>query len=57
LRGRAGGAVLPYRLKDRRGRKLSNDDLTHYQKVVVALRETIRLMREIDECIPEWPVT
>ena len=57
MRGRAGGAVLPYRLKDRRGRKLSNDDLTHYQKVVVALRETIRLMREIDECIPEWPVT
>ena len=31
-------------LKDRRGRQLSFDDLMHYQKVVVALKETIRLM-------------
>ena len=43
-------------LKDRRGRKLSYDDLTHYQKVVVALKETIRLMQEIDEAIPGWPM-
>jgi hypothetical protein len=33
-------------LKDRRGRKLSFDDIRHYQKVVVALGETIRLMQE-----------
>jgi len=38
------------------GRKLTEDDLEHYRKVVVALRETIRLMREIDECIPSWPI-
>ena len=44
-------------LKDRRGRQLSYDDLTHYQKVVVALKETIRLMEEIDEAIPGWPIT
>jgi len=28
----------------------------HYQRVVVALRETIRLMAEIDETIPGWPL-
>ena len=43
-------------LKDRRGRKLSYDDLTHYQKVVVALNETTRLMEEIDAAIPDWPI-
>jgi len=43
-------------LKDRRGRQLSFDDLMHYQKVVVALKETIRLMEEIDKAIPKWPI-
>ncbi len=43
-------------LKDRRGRKLAYDDLTHYQKVVVALKETIRLMQEIDAAISDWPI-
>ncbi len=43
-------------LKDRRGRQLSFDDLMHYQKVVVALKETIRLMKEIDKAIPKWPI-
>ena len=45
-------------LKDRKGRKLSKDDITHYQKIVVALSETIRLMKEIDELIEKhggWP--
>jgi predicted helicase len=45
-------------LKDRRGRKLTIDDIDHYQKIVVALKETIRLMSEIDETIEEhggWP--
>lgn len=36
-------------LKDRKGRKLSNEDIVHYQKIVVALTETDRLMKEIDE--------
>jgi hypothetical protein len=27
-----------------------------YQKIVVALKETMRLMREIDELIPAWPI-
>jgi predicted helicase len=43
-------------LKDRKGRTLTYDELTHYQEVVVALKETIRLMGEIDELIPGWPV-
>jgi predicted helicase len=45
-------------LKDRRGRKLSKDDIEHYQKIVEALSETIRLMAEIDKVIDEhggWP--
>ena len=43
-------------LKDRRGRQLSYDDLTVYQKVVVALKETIRLMEEVDSAVGEWPL-
>jgi len=38
-------------LKDRRGRVLSEEDIAHYQKIVVALKETIRLMVEIDKVI------
>jgi len=30
--------------------------VTHYGKIVVALKETIRLMVEIDELIPSWPI-
>lgn len=44
-------------LKDRKGRTLGVDDLIHYQKVVVAIKETMRLMREIDDLIPGWPIT
>jgi len=44
-------------LKDRKGRKLSYDDIQHYQKIVVALNETIRLMAEIDKLIPSWPIS
>jgi hypothetical protein len=43
-------------LKDRKGRVLSGEDISHYQRVVVALKETIRLMQEIDKTIPEWPI-
>jgi len=43
-------------LKDRKGRKLSSDEIDHYQKIVVAISETIRIMREIDEIIPGWPL-
>jgi predicted helicase len=46
-------------LKDRKGRTLTKDDLAHYQKIIVALSETIRLMKEIDAVIEKaggWPL-
>jgi predicted helicase len=43
-------------LKDRKGRTLSPDDIRHYQKIVVALGQTIELMTKIDEAIPNWPI-
>ena len=43
-------------LKDRKGRTLSYDDVTRYQKIIVALKETLRLMTEIDAVIPDWPI-
>ncbi len=36
-------------LKDRKGRKLEFEDILHYQKIIVALSETHRLMKEIDK--------
>ena len=45
-------------LKDRKGRTLSDEHVAHYQKIVVALNETIRIMVEIDEVIEAhggWP--
>jgi len=51
-----GYQILHKWLKDRKGRMLSFDDTMHYQKVVVAIKETIRLMEEIDNLIPSWPI-
>jgi len=36
-------------LKDRKGRVLNADDINHYQKIIVALTETDRIMKEIDQ--------
>jgi predicted helicase len=38
-------------LKDRKGRTLVNADLEHYQQIIVALSETDRIMREIDQSL------
>ncbi|WP_221406303.1 type ISP restriction/modification enzyme [Daejeonella rubra] len=35
-------------LKDRKGRELSFEDILHYQKIIVALKRTEELMKEID---------
>lgn len=35
-------------LKDRKDRELSYEDILHYQKIIVALTETDRIMKEID---------
>ncbi len=44
-------------LKDRKGRALTFDDIQQYQKIVVALAETLRLMTAIDERIQGFPLT
>mgnify|MGYP001308218472 CR=1 FL=1 len=36
-------------LKDRKGRVLEFEDIQHYQKIIVALSETIRIMEEINK--------
>jgi len=38
-------------LKDRKGRELTNEDIEHYQKIIVVLVETDRLMSEIDRVL------
>ena len=46
-------------LKYRKGRQLSKEDIAHYQKIVVALAETIKIMAQIDETIQAhggWPI-
>jgi predicted helicase len=46
-------------LKDRKGRNLSFNDITHYQHIIANLVETLSLMREIDQAINEhgdWPI-
>jgi hypothetical protein len=46
-------------LKDRKGRLLTYDDITHYQRIVAVLAETIRLMAAVDEAIAAcggWPI-
>ena len=36
-------------LKDRKGKTLNNDDIKHYQKMIVALTETEKIMKKIDK--------
>jgi predicted helicase len=36
-------------LKDRKGRILTNEEIEHYQQMIVALNETDKIMKEIDE--------
>jgi predicted helicase len=46
-------------LKDRRGRQLTFDDLTHYQRVLAALARTGVLMQEVDAIVDRhggWPL-
>jgi hypothetical protein len=43
-------------LKDRKGRQLAYDDIQHWQRIVLAVKETMRLRKEIDEKIPDWPL-
>ena len=36
-------------LKDRKGRKLEFEDILHYQKIIVALKQTDTIMKQIDK--------
>ena len=38
-------------LKDRKERELNFDDILHYQKIIVALFQTDKLMNEIDKIV------
>jgi hypothetical protein len=38
-------------LKDRRGRRLTYDDFAHYEKIVAAIQQTLRLKAEIDAVV------
>ncbi|MTJ48403.1 type ISP restriction/modification enzyme [Dolichospermum sp. UHCC 0259] len=53
-----GYQVLDKWLKDRKNakRELSPEEIIHYQKIVIALTETLRLMQEIDIIIPGFPI-
>lgn len=45
-------------LKDRKRRTLSAEEIVHYQKIIAAINETIRIMTEIDAAIEQhggWP--
>jgi len=45
-------------LKDRKGRRLTESDIVHYQRVIVAIAETVRVMQDVDEVIGVhggWP--
>ena len=46
-------------LKDRKGRSLSYEDITHYRRICAALAETPKVMARIDEIIEShggWPL-
>jgi len=51
-----GYQVMRKWLKDRKGRRLTTDDVRHYRRVAVALAETMRHMKAIDKAIPRWPI-
>ncbi|MFN4903567.1 MAG: type ISP restriction/modification enzyme [Ignavibacteria bacterium] len=41
-------------LKDRKDRTLNFEDINHYQHIIIALTETSRLMKEIDDLGMDW---
>ena len=47
----AGYQPLDRWLKDRKGKKLSNDEIEHYQKIIVALQKQAQVMELIDNLI------
>ena len=57
-REKVGRPAAKVQKNPRPGRMLTPDDIDPYQKIVIALNETIRIMAEIDEVIDAhggWP--
>jgi hypothetical protein len=38
-------------LKDRNGRVLTDQEIDHYQQIIVSMNETARIMQDIDKVI------
>ena len=53
-----GYQVLDKWLKDRKSANidLSDAEITHYQQIIIVVIETIKLMTEIDDIIPQFPI-
>ncbi|MFW9914633.1 MAG: type ISP restriction/modification enzyme [Candidatus Thorarchaeota archaeon] len=46
-------------LKDRKGRQLTDEEILHYQKILMAITQTLSIMREIDRITTRnggWPL-
>ena len=43
-------------LKDRRGAVLTLTDITHYERLVATVDQTLGIAEEIDVLIPQWPL-
>jgi predicted helicase len=41
-------------LKDRKGRELNFDDISHYQNIISIISETIKIMEDIDQIIEKY---
>ncbi|MFQ5713825.1 MAG: type ISP restriction/modification enzyme [Candidatus Scalinduaceae bacterium] len=48
-----GYQILDKWLKDRKGRRLTLDDIRHYCKIVTALKKTIEIQKKIDKLYPQ----
>jgi hypothetical protein len=54
---RIGGyRVLSRWLKQRRSRRLEEEDIRSVTRMIAVLKETIQLMLQIDAAIPRWPI-
>jgi predicted helicase len=51
-----GYQVLQKWLKDRQNEKLAYEDIAHYQRMIVAIQQTIRIMSEIDTLATTFPL-
>ncbi|KPL80281.1 type ISP restriction/modification enzyme [Herpetosiphon geysericola] len=52
----AGYHPLENWLKERENRTLSMNDIVHFMRMVISLKETRRIIDEIDAAIPNWPI-